>query len=101
MSQGAFFCHLFKFPSLMGRIYLFHELWLLEIVLYSGKYYSLFLIHEAVYLVVLQNRSRATLDLCTAFASHLMVNYMLQALKMELYVCGRRLLVRHMVCGSV
>ena len=33
--------------------------------------------------------------------SHQMVSYMLLALKMELYVCGRQPLERHMACGSV
>lgn len=59
------------------------------------------LIHAVIFLGVLQNHSRVILDLSTVYASRLMVNCMHQALKMEHYVCGRRLLVRRMVCGSV
>lgn len=70
------------------------------IVLCSGKYYQPFLVHEFMFLGVLQNHSRATLDLCIVFASHLMVNCMPRALKMELCVCGRQPSVRHTVCGS-
>lgn len=59
------------------------------------------LIYAVIFLGVLQNHSRVILDLSTAYASRLMVNCMHQALKMELYVCGRRLLVRRTVYGSV
>jgi len=59
------------------------------------------LILAVIFLGVLQNRSRVILDLSTVYASRLMVNCMHQGLKMERYVCGRRLLVRRTVYGSV
>ena len=59
------------------------------------------LIHAVTFLGVLQNHSRVILDLSTVYASRLMANCMHQGLKMELYVCGRRLLVRRTVYGSV
>jgi len=71
-------------------------------LVYLGTYGNYpILIHSVIFLGPLQNHSRVILDLSTVYGSRLMVNCMHQALKMELYACGRRLLVRHMVYGSV
>jgi len=59
------------------------------------------LIHAVIFLGVLQNHLRVILDLSTVYASRPTENCMHQALKMELYGCGRRPLVRHTVYGSV
>jgi len=72
------------------------------ISLYLSTYVNYqILIHAVIFLGVLQNHSRVILDLSTVYASRLMVNCMHQGLKMEHYVCGRRLSVRRTVCGSV